>query len=351
MRGLFNRRLQVNRATSLSQATPSHLISILLSAAFLCALCNPVSAEIEVDLDTGLWIPFLPDYTAGSIVSGGVAQQRDLFRDDQTDVGIEAGLSGFFRHSPDSHRVDFDFGLAGIDSMGSTGTFADPGATQSVWFASLDGNGFINTNDGNNATFALDSDVFHNRQYIGLGDTWLIMGDPHREIDMALGFSHLGFEQDFVLDARFDSGRSGQYVEALDSDYLGGEIRSSMIRRVKQRDLLFEFGVGLFNMNARYQGQSTLRTAGNVLFDTDSAVDEIDEFAVTVDAGLRLDTQVAGVGVRPGITFKYISDMPVINHPMTEVPNSDPVFLSTKNGYFLGLNVEIFLYDNCCRRR
>ena len=330
---------------------PPAKAGLLLSVLILCStVCSQAAAEYELDLKSGMWLPFLPDYTAGSIVSGGVAQQRDLFRDDQTDVGAEVGLSGFFRPSPDSRRLDFDLGIAGIESMGSTATFADPGIGQSVWFASLDGNGFINSNNGGGATFDLDSEVFFQRQYVGLGDTFLIYGDPNREIDLGIGFSHLGFEQEFALNVEFVNGLNGQYLEDLDTTYLGGEMRSSMIRRIHNHDLLFEFGVGLFGMESEYRGVSVARGGGGAILDQDLVLDEIDEFAVTVDMGVRVDTEVAGVGVRPGITLKYISDMPVINHPMTEVPGSDPVFLSTKSGYFLGISLEVFLGEGCCRR-
>jgi len=306
-------------------------------------------AEYEVNLDAGIWIPFLPDYTAGSIVQGGVAQQRDLFLDDQTDAGVQGGLSGYYRLPQTGCRLDWDLGLAGIDSMGSSATFADP-AVGTVWLASLDGNGFIATGPGENATFSLDSDVFYNRQYFGLGDTWLIHGDSQRPLDLGIGFSHLGFEQNYNLNVQYDLGESGQYLEDLNTNYLGGEIRGSANRRVRRHDILFDFGVGLFNMNSDYRGQSTLRNGGGV-FDTDVANEEINEFAVTLDLALRVDTTFAGVGVRPGVNFKYISDMPVIEHPMTEVPLSDPVSLSTDSGYFLGFNVEIFLLDHCtCRR-
>ena len=69
-------------------------------------------AELEVDFDAGFWIPFLPDYTAGSIVQGGVAQQTDLFRDDQTDLGTQLGLSGFYRMPGAERRIEYDFVLA-----------------------------------------------------------------------------------------------------------------------------------------------------------------------------------------------------------------------------------------------
>lgn len=323
-------------------------ISLALVAIFVvhCA-DNRAVAEYEIDVDAGLWIPFLPDYTAGSIVQGGVVQQPDLFRDDQTDLGTKLGLSGFYRLPDAERRLEYDFGLAGIGSMGSTATFADPNPG-SVWFASLDGIGRIQTAAGENATFSFDSDVLFNSQYVGIGNTRYVHGDGSRPIDIGIGFSHLEFEQEFVMNARINTGDNGQYLEDLDTNFLGGEIRTSMARRLNGRDWIFDFNVGLFNMDAEYVGQSYLRNIGGAVLDFDRITDQLDEFAVTVDAAVRLDTKIYGVAVRPGVTFKYISDMPFINHPMTEVPISDPAFISTESGYFLGINVEMFLLGGCC---
>ena len=149
----------------------------LVLSLFVCLSIpsNPALAEFELDFDAGFWIPFLPDYTAGSIVQGGVAQQRDLFRDDQTDLGAQLGVSGFYRMPGAERRLEYDLELAGIGSMGSSATFADP-TPGAVWFASLDGIGFIATAAGQNATFSLNSDVLYNSQYVGLANTRFIHG-------------------------------------------------------------------------------------------------------------------------------------------------------------------------------
>ena len=325
-------------------------LGLLVSASLvLNTAAHTVCAEYEVNLDAGMWIPFLPDYTAGSFVQGGVAQQTDLFVDDQTDLGTQIGMSGFYRRPGASARMVFDLELAGIGEMNSSGTFADP-TPGSVWFASLDGNSFLATSAGENATFTLDSSVLYNRQYVGLADVHWLGGDSRRAVDLGFGFSHLGFDQEFTMNAQFETSGLGQYLEDLDTNYLGGEVRGSINRRHNGRDWILDFGVGFFNMNADYQGQSVLRGGGGAIFDQDIVTDEIDEFAVTVDLALRLDGEVNGMTVRPGINFKYISDMPFINHPMTEVPLSDPVFLSTESGYFLGINVEILGCCGCCCR-
>lgn len=123
------------------------LAAIILSG----LICRHGAAETRLDFDTGMWIPFLPDYTAGSIVESFFPNnvvQPDLFRDDQTDLGAQIGASALLDIGDNGWMIELDVDLAGIGSMGSSQTFADPGAGQSVWLASLDGIGFVSTPDG-----------------------------------------------------------------------------------------------------------------------------------------------------------------------------------------------------------
>ncbi|MEM8944797.1 MAG: hypothetical protein AAGD11_06400 [Planctomycetota bacterium] len=329
------------------------LLGIILVGSVLAgSSARSVYGDYDIDFDAGLWIPFLPDYTAGSIVQGSVAQQTDLFQDDQTELGAQVGLSGFVNRPGADTRIEYDFDLAGVGDMGSSATYADP-TPGSVWFASLDGSGgpaVLATAAGETATFTLDSSVFYNSQYVGLASTHFFHGQSRQPIELGLGFRHLGFDQEFALDAQFLN-ESGQYLEDLDTNYLGGEVRGSIQRVHHGRKWVFDFGVGFFNMNSEYYGQSYIRNTVGTVLDNDVVVDEIDEFAVTLDLALRLDTEVHGMSVRPGITFQYISDMPFIEHPMTEVPNSVPAFISTDSGYFLGINVELAMLTCRCRCR
>ena len=113
----------------------------ILVAALLVGLnCQPTAAETRIDFDGGAWIPFLPDYTAASIVESvfpNTVVQPDLFQDDQIDVGGQIGVSGLVDIGRPGWMIEFDLDLAGLDSMGSSATFADPGAGESVWLASL----------------------------------------------------------------------------------------------------------------------------------------------------------------------------------------------------------------------
>ena len=89
------------------------------------------------------------------------------------------------------------------------------------------------------------------------------------------------------------------------------------------------------------------RASGGGTFDTDQVALGIGETAMTLDMALRYDSEVCGVAVRPGINFKYISDMPFIDHPMTEVSPTIPVSLDSRASYFLGVNVEVFVLLRC----
>lgn len=324
------------------------LVFLLAPVAFITS-GQEAAGQTRLYFDGGTWIPFLPDYTAGSIVGPGGAPviQRDLLADDQIDVGTQLGLTGFHHLNQSSTMLEVDLNIAGIGSMGAAGTFADPGAGQSVWLASLNGAGFISTLDGESATLRLDSDVLHYSEYIGLRDTFATrrLGD----VELGVGFGHMGFEQSFQLDALITSGASGQYLEDLDTTYLGGEIRGRLRKNMGDYAILFDFGIGLYDMDADYQGISVLRNTVGAVFDQDQVLLGIDDTAMTLDLAMKIDTQFHGVVMRPGIYFKYISDMPVINHPMTEeVPVPVPVSLDSDPGYFLGVNLEILL---CCRNR
>lgn len=87
------------------------------------------SAQSEIDVYGGFWIPFLPDYNAAAIVSngGGTVLRPNLVNDDQSDLGGQIGLRGFYNFAPTRTIVEFDVNVAGIDGMGSRETFADPG--------------------------------------------------------------------------------------------------------------------------------------------------------------------------------------------------------------------------------
>ncbi|MCG8450160.1 MAG: hypothetical protein MI725_11355, partial [Pirellulales bacterium] len=192
-------------------------------------------------------------------------------------------------------------------------------------------------------TFTLDSDVLHYSEYIGFRDSFQTrrLG----KVELGVGFGHMGFEQSFRLDALQTNNFSGQYLEDLDTTYLGGEIRGRLRRNRGNYSILFDFGIGLYDMDADYEGLSILRDGGGTVFDTSQVQSSIDDTAMTLDLALKLNTQFHGVVVRPGVHFKYISDMPVINHPMTITPTV-PVSLDSDPGYFLGVNLEILL---CCR--
>ena len=296
-------------------------------------------AQTEFNFEAGTFIPVLPDYRAGSIVGPGfVPVQTNIFEDNQSDIGPQLGLNGFYQLGR-NRRLAFDLDLAWINSMGSTETFADPGPTQSVWFPTLNGTFFLSTPDGGNATFSLDSDVLHYAEYIGIQQR---MQTRFGGLDLGLGFSHFAFEQDHTLDASFSTGTSGQYIEGLDSDFFGGELRGTLHRRFRSHPMLIDFGIGLFGMDADYSGNSLIRNAAGTIVAQESATSQVDDFAVTLDIGLRTEKVVRGICVRPNVHLRYISSMPEIHHPQTIV-SGPPVFLDTTDALVVTTGLEIRL--------
>ncbi len=325
--------------------TFSHLLVLAVVLAVSVTTGRNASAQSEIDVYGGLWLPFLPDYNAGSIVTngGGSVLVPNVFNDDQIDAGGQIGLRGLHRFLPTRTMVEFDVNIAGVDSMGSSSTIADPNAASTVWLSNLQGNAFLATPDGTSATFSLDSDVLHYSEFIGLRDRFDLRDWGLGLFDIGCGFSHLGFEQDFVLDvAPINGGLSGQYVEELDTHYVGGDIRSTFNQCWNGRWVRFDLNLGIYDMDGQYDGTSYFRNAVGTVFDSARVIDELKKTAFTVDVGLRVDTNVRGVLVRPGIHLKYLSDMVSINHPQTNVA-AIPATLSTKEAYILGLNVEIML--------
>ncbi len=318
---------------------------LVIAAALLLGSQQNAQAQREVDVYGGLWIPFLPDYNAGSIVpnGGGSVQTPNIFNDNQTDVGGQIGIRGLYRFYPTKTMVEFDLNIAGIDSMGSNASVADPDAASTVWLANLTGTGFLATANGATAHFSLDSDVLHYSEFIGLRDRFDISRWGMGTVDLGCGFSHLGFQQDFTLSALFDgSGNTGRYFEQIDTNYIGGDIRSTFNKQIHGRMVRLDLNFGIYDMDGKYDGRSVFRNAGGAVLNTSSVVDEIKKTAFTLDVGLRMDTNIRGVLVRPGIHFKYFTDMVSMNHPQTIVA-ADPVRLTTKDAYVLGLNVEVML--------
>ena len=311
-------------------------------------LSTPVDshAETEIYTEYGSWIPFLPDYEAGSIVNGGTVLQPGLLDDNQTDIGVQFGLNGLHRLGNSSRKVEVDLGIAFVGEMDSTVNVDDPGTGGSVWFASLDGAGVIASADGESAVLSLESDVLHFREYIGIRDQfWVPRLGP---VELGLGFSHMGFEQNFDFNAVYSDGDTGRYLEELTTNYFGGELRGRIMRRAHSKNVWMDFGLGLFTMDADYTGTSTIRGSST---DDDFGTLNIDETAMTFDLAVTAESELCGVTVRRGMWMKYLSDIPFIDHPMTEVAPPVPVSLDSRNTFFVGFNFEVLLWSccDCCK--
>ena len=317
---------------------------LMLAVAMIALGQNQASAQSEIDVYGGFWIPFLPDYNAASIVSngGGTVLQPNLVNDDQSDVGGQIGIRGFYRFAPTRTMVEFDLNVAGIDRMGSRESFADPGPTSTIWMANLTGNAFLASGNGETATFTLGSDVLNYSEYIGLRDRFDLCPYGIGLLDLGFGFSHMAYDQNHDLLGEFSSGVSGQYLEDVDNDYYGLDIRSTITRALGGRPVKLDFNFGIYDMDGSYDGTSIFRNAGGAVINTARVVDSISKTAYTVDLAMRVDAHWGRVLVRPGISLKYISDMVSINHPQT-IAAASPVSIGTDDAFVLGLNLEMML--------
>ncbi|MGI9473114.1 MAG: hypothetical protein ACR2NZ_16350 [Rubripirellula sp.] len=306
-------------------------------AVALASVATDAKGDGAYDITAGLWIPFLPKYTAGSIVSGGVPQQTEIFQEDQNAVGGQIGFKGFYHFAPTRTMLEFDLNFAGADNIVSgSQTFADPGPTSGVWFASAGGSLAEISPNGGSATISVSGDVIHHSQYIGLRDRFDLRNWGIGLFDVGFGFSHLAFDQDYELTAQIGNSFA-RIDEDLDNDYVGGEVRSTIIRQFRRRPVMLDFDFGLYDMDGRYKATS------NFPGGTDQANIVLKKTAFTFDVGLRTEVYIRGITLKPGINFKYISDMATIIHaPNVEVP-VQPATLSTDAGYILGLNIELLL--------
>lgn len=315
------------------------------AAVIVVSLCvtREASAQLEMKADLGVWAPFLPSYKAGSIVNGGTPVQRNIFRDNQADVGMQAGIHSFYRLSDDLPLIESETMFAGINQMGSSQSTTAP-AGDSVWLASLNGVTSLSSGAGGSADFGVDSEVFHWNKYLGLRENFALGGSGQNPISLGAGLSMMQFQQNHQLDALFSTGTSGQYLEDVDTDYIGGEIRATISRSLHGHCVKLDLAFGVYDMNADYEGTSVFRNAGGVVTDTGSVTTNLNEVATTFDVGLRMDSTIRGVLVQPSINFKYISDMVAIDHPQTEnAVFNNPVSIRTDDAIVLSAELSILL--------
>ena len=115
---------------------------------------------------------------------------------------------------------------------------------------------------------SLDSDVAHYSDFVGLRDRFDLSAWGLGLFDVGLGFSHLGFQQDFNFWAEpLNGGLSGQYVEELNTDYYGADVRSTFHRCLAGYHVMLDLNVGIYDMTADYAGRSLFRTAAGNVFD------------------------------------------------------------------------------------
>lgn len=300
--------------------------------------------QSEWTVTGGGWIPFMPEYKAGSVVGpGGIPViADDVFRSDMVDLGGQLKFRVMHHFAPTRTFLEAHASIAGLETGSGSQTVADTGIGSSVWMASLDGTNFINSPDGGAISFGLDSDVMFTDQYIGLRDRFDLTDWGIGELIIGCGFHHMRFDQDFQFDAFVSDGRSGVYREELDSTFIGGMIVSTIQRRVFGRTFMLDANLGFYDMTYDYDGRTRLFDATNVQVHADRVNLRGTEGVTSFDLALRTDFNMSGVLVRPTVGMKYISDMPSIIHPDTNALIA-PVRLSTESSYFLNFGLEILL--------
>ncbi|WP_417736028.1 hypothetical protein [Rosistilla oblonga] len=293
-------------------------------------------AEAQWFLSTGAWVPVLPDYKA--VAKTSATPVNDVFVDDQTGVGAQLTLGGFYRFGETRTMFESDLQIAGAGSIGSSQTFSDAVPGENYWFPSLDGLGTIAAGSFNPMAVKVDSDVFHLHKYVGLRDhfslDWIGLGD----ITIGCGFSWMSFDQDFQTDARIEAGPRGQYIEDLDTNYLGGEFRGTLRQSIFGQICYFDARYGIYEMDADYFGTSRIYLGTGALFSESQVSAGLKQTTTTVDLAVRTDVCVAGWWVRPSIGFKYFDDMAQIVHPQR--PSNSPTTLATDSAYIFNGSLE-----------
>lgn len=319
--------------------------SLAIPAILTQSFASPsrAAAQAEWTIAGGGWIPFFPEYKAGSIVGAGglPVLQENIFSEDMVDLGGQLRLRGLYHFTGTRTVLEAHASIAGLETESGSRSFADA-AGSSVWLASLDGTNFLATPDTTSMSLGLDSDVFFNEQYIGLRDRFDLTDWGIGELTIGCGFHHMRFDQDFQLDAFVTDGSSGVYREELDSSFIGGQVVSTISRRIFGHKVMLDTNVGFYDLNYNYDGNTRLFDTGGVLDHTDRVRLDGSTAVTSFDLALRSDMIVSGLLVRPTIGMRYISDMPSIVHPQT---NSflAPVRLTTESSYFLNFGLEILL--------
>lgn len=320
----------------------SALVAILGLFVFSQANLESARAQTEFTFTTGPWAAFLPKYEAISSVDNGFSpQSTNLFRDSQDGVGFFVGVGGLHHFMPTRTILESNFVYARADSISSMAFFNDPGPAQSIWFAGPAGGAFVATPDGGNMRVSLDSDVQYTSRYLGLRDQFAFLQRfGLGMLTIGAGASNLQLRQDFLLDGRVSNGVSAKLQEDLDSTYWGGEARATLTKYVGNVRSMLDMRFGVYDLDVEYGGTFIARNAGGAVTANERVLSGIGDVATTFDLGIRFDTIVKGIWIRPSLSAKYVSDLPAMNHPQTIV-GGPRVAISTEKGVLLRAGIEL----------
>jgi hypothetical protein len=316
------------------------IIVVLLSTIGSLHTHQVALAQFTLSAESGVWAPLFPDYEAASIVApgGGSILTPNLFDDEQSGIGPYAGLNARYDLAGSESYLEVNAYVANADSIGSDLAVNDPGPAGTVWMPALSGSDFLSTANGESVDFSLDSEVFHHAEYVGFRRTF---PESDNMFSLGAGYRHLAFDQGFTFDGLYSDDFLGRYQEDLESDFDGIQFVAGCQRRVNGNPCLFDFGFGVYRLDANYEGQTFFFDPGDSLIFDDQVSREIGDTAVTFDLTLKTERQVGDYLVRPMFVYTFLSDMPYIVHPQTETSFGPPVDLATRSASMIRGGLEV----------
>ena len=138
----------------------------------------------------------------------------------------------------------------------------------------------------------------------------------------------MNFDQSFHLVG--DDGTGNEAIdlrESLQSSYVGGEIVGSMTQKLFGRKIYLDGSVGIYDLDADYDGTGTTTTGG--VASAVTTADTFSDVAYTFGLTLKTDFRFAGVNFRPTTGIQYISSMPgIVAGAVPELQEDDAFLLN-----------------------
>ncbi|MEM6980761.1 MAG: hypothetical protein AAF539_13955 [Planctomycetota bacterium] len=301
------------------------LFGLIAAVAVSVQSASQAHAQFEWAITGGSWTAFLPEYQAvHSDVDNAI--QLDA---DQNDIGGRIQAHGFYHFEPTRTVLEMRASLAGADIDGDS--FSGLGTVGESFIFAIPGIAQIDTNAGQTLSASVRSRTIYNDAYIGLRDKFDLSDYGLGPISLGCGFSHMNFDNDFNTRFDIDTPLAIAYEgrESLQSSYIGGEIVGSMLSQFFGRDLVIDMGIGIYDLEADYEGQFT-SVGAQVLADS-SVTESFSDVAYQFKLSLTTVVKFAGVEIHPTTGIQYISSLPGIVHGVdstTSIRDDDAFLLN-----------------------